>query len=51
MLVQDGDFTQKNVLIQSKNPWEGQKCVGVLAPPASPSLDAKKYTFNIMKNA
>ena len=42
---------QKTNYIQSKNPWEVQKCVGVLAPPASPSFDAKKYTFNIMKNA
>jgi len=51
VLVQDGDVTPKNVLTQSKNPREGQKCVGVLAPPTSPSLDAKKYTFNIIENA
>ena len=51
MLVQDGDFTLKNVVIKSKNPQGGQKIDGVLAPPASPNLDAKQYTFNIMKNA
>ena len=51
MLVQDRDFTPKNVVIKSKNPQGGQKSDGALAPPASPSLDAKQYTFNIMKNA
>ena len=51
MIVQDGDFTPKNKVIKSKNPQRGQKSDGALAPPASPSLDAKQYTFNIMKNA
>ena len=51
MLVQDGDFTPKNVVIKSKNPQGGQKSDGAVAPPASPTLDAQQYTFNIMKNA